>query len=182
MEEAAELADLRARAARLRSELAEVRGQIEAREGVRTEDGSLELLTCAAGDRAVAVPLALVEQVVLVPELLPIPDAPPWIAGLLRFRGELLTVVDVRARLEERDAEIRLSDSIVVGSLESSRFALLVQDASGVCSVARSELKALEEPADSTPYVLGLVPIQDRVGWLLSVRALTTGAPAGARP
>lgn len=181
MEDAAELADLRARAARLRSELAEVRGQIEACEGVVAHEGSLELLSCAAGERTVAFSLALVDQVVLVPELLPIPDAPPWVAGLLRFRGALLTVVDVRARLEGRTAEISLSDSVVIGSLDGSRFALLVQDASGVCLVPRSELRPLEEPADSTACVLGLVPIQDRVGWLLSVRALTAGLPSGAR-
>ena len=180
MGESGEVADLRARAARLRSELAEVRCQLEAREGLGAREQTLELLTCAAGDRAVAFPLSLVEQVVLVPELLPIPDSPEWVAGLLRYRGELLTVVDVSARLEGHPAEILLSDSIVVGSLEGARFALLVQDASGVCSVPRSELRPLEEPAESTPYVVGLVPIQDRVGWLLSVGALVTGIPAGA--
>jgi len=88
---------------------------------------------------------------------------------------------DVGARLEQRPAEVLLSDSIVVGLLDGARFALLVQDASGVCSVPRDELKPLEEPADSTPYVLGVVPIQDRVGWLLSVRALVAGQPAEGR-
>ncbi|MBI5532911.1 MAG: chemotaxis protein CheW [Deltaproteobacteria bacterium] len=146
--------------------------QLERLEGVDRDH--LEVVTCLAGDQTVAVPLEFVERVVLVPALLPLPDAPAWLPGCLVLAGEPIAVTDVTARLSGKRREISISDVVVIARVDDKRVGLLVQDASGVWNVARSEINKLADGASHARFVLGLIPVQDRVGMLLSVRAVTT--------
>jgi chemotaxis signal transduction protein len=58
-----------------------------------------ECLQCRVAGQTVGILEQSVDQVVMICELSPIPESPPWIAGLLNLRGTLVPVVDVRARI-----------------------------------------------------------------------------------
>src|SRR5262245_13046718 len=67
--------------------------------------GELALLSCrVAGERA-AFPLEDVEEVVAIPALTALPEAEPWVAGLLNLRGRSIPVIDVEARVARRARE-----------------------------------------------------------------------------
>ncbi|MHB1565670.1 MAG: chemotaxis protein CheW [Acidiferrobacter sp.] len=47
------------------------------------------------GDHALLVPSALVAEVSLLPEILPQPLSPPWVAGVLNWRSRPVTLCDL---------------------------------------------------------------------------------------
>lgn len=53
------------------------------------------------------VPIAAVHEVLVGQQVTPVPLAPPEVPGLLNIRGQIVTVIDLRARLRlpERDAQ-----------------------------------------------------------------------------
>ena len=59
----------------------------------------LQLCTFRLAELLVGIDVHLVREVLADPDVTPVPLAPPGIAGLLNLRGQILTVVDGRARL-----------------------------------------------------------------------------------
>jgi purine-binding chemotaxis protein CheW len=169
--------ELRAEMGRLQQRVQQLRSELDRLDGVK--DDELEVLTGVAGEQTVAVPLVCVEQVLLVPALLPLPDAPPWQPGILRLRGVAMPVIDVLARFQSSARDIVGSDVVVVVRAGDDRFGLLFQDVSGVWRVARRDRQMPGEPGHLAPYVIGLIPVQDRVGLLLSVHALVATPEEG---
>jgi chemotaxis-related protein WspB len=79
-------------------------------------------LLFSIGDALYAIPARSVVEVVPHVELRPLPGAPPWVAGLLAYRGRALPVVDLgRKLLGVAPEESRLASRIVVVETRSER-------------------------------------------------------------
>lgn len=46
-----------------------------------------------------AVAIESVRQIIVLPEITPLPDLPPFVEGVMNLRGQILPVVDLRGRL-----------------------------------------------------------------------------------
>lgn len=66
------------------------------------------------GSQAYALPSRDVLEVVPRVALRPLAGAPPWLAGLARVRGEIVPVIDLVARLDQRPASPVLSSRIAL--------------------------------------------------------------------
>jgi len=60
----------------------------------------VEYVTAVIGGQLFGVPIARVQDVFVPDRCTPVPLAPPEVAGLLNVRGRILTVVDMRKRLD----------------------------------------------------------------------------------
>ena len=149
----------------LRQELASLVG-VEER-----PSGAFDYLACRLGALDVGIRLEHVEEVVPIPLLAPLPEAPPWVSGLLNLRGESIPVIDGLARVERRPREAALSDLVAVCSIGSQRFGLVVQE---VFEVVRGDGSKIASPGDipHAPYLLGVIETQSRTIELLSLERL----------
>lgn len=59
----------------------------------------LQLATFRVGDLLLGLPVSLVEEVVDLEYLTPVPLAPEGVSGLINLRGRIVAAVDVRTRL-----------------------------------------------------------------------------------
>ena len=55
--------------------------------------------TFSVGDRYVGIPVDRVQEVLMAQPLTPVPLAHEHISGLLNLRGQIVTAIDLRARL-----------------------------------------------------------------------------------
>ena len=85
------------------------------------------LLVVTIGGERVALPAAAVESVVELDTLIPVPRAPPHIAGLSALRSRVLTVIDCMRSLElgETDCSDGIREAAVV-ELDGHHYALIV--------------------------------------------------------
>jgi purine-binding chemotaxis protein CheW len=60
----------------------------------------VEYVTATIGSQLFGIPIARVQDVFVPDRLTRVPLAPPEIAGLLNVRGRILTVIDMRRRLD----------------------------------------------------------------------------------
>lgn len=133
--------------------------------------GELDLLVCRVGSSPVAFLQEAVGEVVPVPLLMPLPEAPFWVPGLLNLRGSLVPVVDVEARVMGHPRQIELTDFIVVADVEGRSVGFLVQE---ILDLTRSEAARIERPRDvpAAPYLMGALQIDDTTVLVLSAVAL----------
>ncbi len=84
-----------------------------------------------------AVPLAVVERVVQIAEITPLPGAPPAILGAINVHGQVVAVLDLRRHLGLRPRELMLSDELLLVRTAQRTMALLVDEVRGVLEYPR---------------------------------------------
>lgn len=125
---------------------------------VRTVDaGSAERATgvlVGLGGARYAVDLAAVAEVVVVPPVTRVPAAPPWLAGVVNWRGRILAVVDLRSLVGAAQAPAPSSARLVVLSAGDVEAGLLVDEVVGLLDTGADPVPV---PATVAPAVAALL-------------------------
>jgi len=111
---------------------------------------TVQLVTFRLGKEEFGVPIAAVQEVVRVPEVTPVPEAPWFLEGVINLRGRIIPVMDLgrRLRLPPRPRTRATRIVIVDGG---GRPAGLIVDA--VLEVVRLPQGAIEPPP---PMISGI--------------------------
>ncbi len=75
---------------------------------------SVQLLLFSLDGFHYAVRLLMVERVIPMVEVSPLPNAPPIALGVINYHGKIVAVVDIRRRLNGPSREYGLADKLVV--------------------------------------------------------------------
>ena len=68
------------------------------------------------------------EEVLSLPELILVPNAPSGIVGVIDLRGDVLPVIDLRLSQEGQPQSYRLTDSIIIVKQADLRIGLFVNN------------------------------------------------------
>ncbi|HZD94720.1 MAG TPA: chemotaxis protein CheW, partial [Candidatus Sulfotelmatobacter sp.] len=58
----------------------------------------LHIVGFRIGNEIFGVPIALVHEIVRVPDITSVPDSPGYVQGVINLRGRIVSVVDLRRR------------------------------------------------------------------------------------
>ncbi|WP_298347023.1 chemotaxis protein CheW [Ferrimicrobium sp.] len=97
------------------------------------------------GEYRCAVPMDHITEVLAPQHLTPVPIAPSTVAGLLNLRGQILTVLDLRASLLGLGAPSSSEPMVLVLERANQLFALLVDAIGDVLRAASGDLLGTPE-------------------------------------
>ncbi|MFZ2143065.1 MAG: chemotaxis protein CheW, partial [Xanthobacteraceae bacterium] len=86
----------------------------------------VEYVTATIGGQLFGLPIAGVQDVFVPDRLTSVPLAPPEIAGVLNVRGRILTIIDMRRRLELEVLEERRRTLVVGIEHKGESYGLLI--------------------------------------------------------
>src|SRR6202049_5303723 len=134
-------------------------------------DKQLQIVGFGVGRETLGLPISLVREIVRVPEITPVPNAPPHIEGVINLRGKIIAVIDLGKRFGEAAIERTSKSRIVVVEMEERLVGLLVNSASEVLRLSPSEIEAPQNvfPNEKNSYVTGVGKLQDRLIILLDL-------------
>ena len=66
------------------------------------------------GRETYGVPITSLHEIVRVPEITAIPDAPEFVEGVINLRGKIVSVIDLRKRLGEKKITATRKNRILV--------------------------------------------------------------------
>jgi purine-binding chemotaxis protein CheW len=143
-----------------------------------------QLSTFQVGRYLFGVDVSMVQEIVRLQAVTPVPLSSPMIAGLINLRGEVLTAIDLRARLGLPPADGRRDPVNVVVRVDDEPVSLLVDEIGGVHEVSQASFEATPATVDGSvrELLLGCYPLPDRL--LLSLnarRVLAVGEYRAAR-
>lgn len=106
-----------------------------------------------------AVDMAAVAEVVSVPALTRVPGSPPWLSGVVNWRGRVLPVVDLRPLVGAPLAPLPTSARLVVLSVDDIELALVADLVPGLLDCATEAVEPLPAtvPGGIGPLVRGVV-------------------------
>jgi purine-binding chemotaxis protein CheW len=96
--------------------------------------------------RSYALPLEQVVEVLRMVAVTPVPDAPPWIAGVVNLRGKLLPMIDLRPRLGAAPTEIDPDHVFLVAQTAGKTVGVMADLVEDVVEVADSAIN--ESPSE----------------------------------
>jgi purine-binding chemotaxis protein CheW len=122
------------------------------------------------GEVAYAVPIATVREIVNPAPLTELPHAPPAVAGVLDHRGEVVPIVDLRARFGLSPSPASRRTKWILIEVEARSVGLIVDRVSGVFGVA-GELRPPPAlgPGDDSRGVVGVAAHEGGLVFVLDV-------------
>ena len=131
-----------------------------------------QLSTFRVGKYLFGVDVSLVQEVVRLQSITPVPLASPEIAGLINLRGEVLTAIDLRARLGMPKSESNRDPVNVVIRVDNEPVSLLVDEIGGVLEVAQVPFEQTPSTVDERvkDLLLGAYTLPDRLLLALNAR------------
>lgn len=102
------------------------------------------------------LPSEAVVQIFSLPELVPVAEMPPYVAGLLNVAGSIVPVLDLGLRLGLGPWRPRLPDVVILFRLEGTTFGVIVDDVLDVRMVSSVEPPPYPPPIDGVRFVTGV--------------------------
>jgi purine-binding chemotaxis protein CheW len=87
------------------------------------------------GRETYGVPITSLHEIVRVPEITAVPDAPDYMEGVINLRGKIVSVLDLRKRLGETQASVGKRNRILVLEHNGKLSGLIVDSASEVLKI-----------------------------------------------
>src|ERR1700693_3415631 len=94
------------------------------------------------GRETYGVPLTPLHEVVRVPEITAVPDAPDYLEGVINLRGKIVSVMDLRKRFGDKQATLKKQNRILVVEHSGKLAGLIVDSATEVLKIAGEDVEA----------------------------------------
>jgi len=134
----------------------------------------LHIVGFQVGRETYGVPITSLHEIVRVPEITAVPDAPEYMEGVINLRGKIVSVIDLRKRLGEKKIASSRRNRILVVEHKSKLAGLIVDSASEVLKIPAADVEAspttLQEGRSNC--VTGLGKYQGRLIVLLDMSRL----------
>jgi len=108
-----------------------------------------------------ALPLDMVEQIVSIVEVCPLPKAPGHVAGTINYRGELLPVIDMRKLFLLPLREIELTDQLIIAKTAKMKMAIWVDSANEIAPLNNDQIITPDSVYLEEGLVKGLFKLND---------------------
>ncbi|MCK8816258.1 chemotaxis protein CheW [Natroniella sulfidigena] len=125
------------------------------------------------GTEEFGVKITQVQEIIKMKEITKLPQSADFIEGIINLRGDIITIIDLRKRLEfeyDPEAETR----IIVVKINDIDVGFIVDDASEVVRIAQEEIS---QPSGGmagikTEFISGIAKLEDRLIILLALDKL----------
>ena len=117
-----------------------------------------------------------IQQVEMVGTITPVPNAPPFVAGVVSVRGQAIPAMDLRARFGFPAADRSVRSRLIVARSVGRTVGLIVDSAREFAAIAP---EAIQPPPEAVAglsghYLEGIAHLEDRLVLVLDIAQLLT--------
>ena len=153
----------------------------------------LHIVGFQVGRETYGVNITSLQEIVRVPEITAVPDAPEYMEGVINLRGKIVSVIDLRKRFGDKNAASTRRNRILVVEHKSRLCGLIVDSASEVLKIPASDVEpagevfheALNSVTGLGKYkgrLIVLLDIDKLLEWNVSQKGAADIAPAEVEP
>jgi purine-binding chemotaxis protein CheW len=102
----------------------------------------LHIVGFKVGRETYGVPITSLHEIVRVPEITAVPDAPDYLEGVINLRGKIVSVMDLRKRFGEKQTGLKRQNRILVVEHAGRLAGLIVDSASEVLKIPADAVEA----------------------------------------
>jgi purine-binding chemotaxis protein CheW len=123
-----------------------------------------------------------VQHMEMVEQVTPVPNAPPFVEGVVFSRGQIVPVINLRARFGFERARVNQRTRLLVVQHGSRSIGLLADEAREFLTIADA---SIQPPGDaignlSGNYLDGVATLGERIVLILNIREVVESTPIAA--
>lgn len=131
-----------------------------------------QLVVFRIGKEYFGVGVEAVREIVRVPEVTEVPDAPVFLEGVINLRGRVVPVIDLRKRLRLNGSERTDATRVLITEDAESTVGLIVDSVAEVLKIQDDDI---EEPPEmisaiGVEYITGVAKVDERLIILLDIK------------
>ena len=141
-----------------------------------SDDPVMQLVTFKLQHESYGINVMQVQEVLRVTEIAPVPGAPPYVLGIVNLRGNVVTVIDTRARFGLPSTDIDDSSRIVIIESEKQVVGILVDSVAEVVELRASEIDSTPNVGneESSRYIQGVATREEELLIIIDLKKLLT--------
>lgn len=130
-------------------------------------------LTFLLGKEHYAIPLLQVKEVIEMTEPTPIPKTPPYFKGIINLRGQVISVLDLRAKLQMDKIENGPKTAIIILDIDPElSVGVVVDRVNSVLAFHTEDISpAPESLTDRETHLIGVARKDERMTLILDIRS-----------
>lgn len=101
----------------------------------------VQLVVFTLDDEEYAVPITDLQEIIKVPEVTPVPNAPSFVKGILNLRGKIVVVIDLENRFQLTREGSEPSKHIIITEIENASFGVVVDEVIEVLTIPKSSIQ-----------------------------------------
>lgn len=135
-----------------------------------------QCVTFQLDDEIYGINVMLVQEVLRVTDIAPVPGAPAYVVGIINLRGNVVTVIDTRMRFGLPSKEIDDLTRIVIIESEKQIVGIIVDSVSEVVDIYSNEIESAPNVGndETARYIEGVVSRGDELLILVDLNKLLT--------
>jgi purine-binding chemotaxis protein CheW len=135
---------------------------------------NLQLVVFGICKELYGVSIESIKEIVRVPYITEVPDAPVYLEGVINLRGRVVPIIDLRKRLHLGGGERTKSTRILIVEGDNGLIGLLVDLVAEVKKVTADAMEAPPEmiSAIGIEYITGVVKIEEKLVILLDLKEI----------
>jgi len=137
-------------------------------------DEALQLVTFRLGNEEFGIDIRKVQEINRMIDITRIPNAPPYVEGVVNLRGKIIPIVSLRTKLGLGEADRDKATRIMVVEIEGSILGFIVDSVSEVLRIQDPTIEAPPSVTGSndSAYIEGVINLSDRILILLDLKVL----------
>ena len=128
------------------------------------------------GNRQLAFPLEKVERVIRMAALVPVPEAPEWVSGLINLGGTVVPIISLRKRLGLPRLGLHPDHRILVMQTQDRKLGVIAETVEEVVAVSEDHVVKPEGTLKKSPLLNAVIRKNDEVYLVLEADEIDSGA------
>ena len=121
----------------------------------------IQLVVFTLDEQRYALHLFVVERIVHIVRVTPLPKAPEIVFGVINVEGRIIPVLDIRKRFRLPERGLDLNDRLIIVRTSGRVVALAADTVSGVIQRPEQKVVATEKILPGLEYVEGVLKLED---------------------
>lgn len=133
-----------------------------------------KFLTFVLGEESYGLEMRAVTEIIGLQKITPVPDMPTFVRGVINLRGQVIPVMDVRARFRMPDRAYDDRTCIIVIQVQSVTVGLIVDTVSEVLEIPEGQIESPPRLGGegSSRFIRGIGKVGDDVKIILNADRL----------
>jgi purine-binding chemotaxis protein CheW len=140
-----------------------------------TAQEELQLVIFRLATEEYGLPITKVQEINRLVPITKLPQAPPFMEGIINLRGRIIPIIDLRKRFQLKVADYTDDNRIIIVDVSGQTVGIIVD---AVAEVVRLERAAIEPPPPSfildAEYIYGVGKTDNRLLILLNIDKILT--------
>lgn len=123
------------------------------------DEACLQVVVFLLARETYGIELVNIREVCFLKEITPIPSVPAFVAGIIAFRGQILSLIDLKKIFNLPEGQIGKTGRVIVLHSKTMEFGILADEVIGVKAIPLSRIQgAATYERIGTEYLKGITP------------------------